>query len=281
MGERTERSIIKVFLNEKILSLVILTNAIAIFWQGFSSIDQTTRGVLSTIDSLCVVYFIIECTLKVITYKRDYFKSSWNIFDLTVTIASIPSLLLLIFPMDYMGWLSGLSVLRTGRLLRFLRLLKFIPNSDHLAKGILRASKASVGIFLALGLVNITLAMLATMFFGQLSPEHFGNPLKSSYTILKMFTIEGWYEIPEEIAANHPETWIANSLKAYAILTVLIGGILGMGLANAVFIDEMTADNNEKLEETIELLNKKIDQIAINLTKLLPPNNNEDNDNTG
>ena len=76
--------------------------------------------------------------------------------------------------------------------------------------------------------------------------------------MLKMFTIEGWYEIPEQIAQSQPESWIGPSLKIYAIVTVLLGGILGMGLANAVFIDEMTADNTEKIEKTLAEIQEKL-----------------------
>ncbi len=115
--------------------------------------------------------------------------------------------------------------------------------------------------------------MLATMIFGQLSPENFGNPLKSSYTLLKMFTIEGWYEIPDQVAQESKDHFAATSLRLYAIVTVLVGGILGMGLANAVFIDEMTADNTEKIEEKLKDINHKIDELVM-LAKLVHKQNN-------
>lgn len=121
-----------------------------------------------------------------------------------------------------------------------------------------RACKASIGVFLALAILNITLALTATMLFGKISPEHFGDPLKSAYSLLKMFTIEGWYEIPDTVADKHPNLWLSTVLRIYAITTVLIGGILGMGLANAIFIDEMTSDNNEKLEEKIDKLQQSL-----------------------
>ena len=270
MFKNTGRNI---FLNEKTLAFVIIVNALAIYLQGFPSLDSSLKASLSFIDTICVLFFLTECVLKIIIEKRNYFNSSWNIYDLIVTVLSIPSLLLLIIPQESLGWLGSLSVLRTARLLRFLRLLKFIPNSDHLARGIVRACKASVGIFIALAIINVTLSMLATMIFGQLSPENFGNPLKSSYTLLKMFTIEGWYEIPDQVAQESKDHFAATSLRLYAIVTVLVGGILGMGLANAVFIDEMTADNTEKIEEKLKDINHKIDELVM-LAKLVHKQNN-------
>jgi voltage-gated sodium channel len=268
--EQVQRRHIKtIFTNEKVIASIICLNSVAIFLQGFPSLEKPYGSLLSLIDILCVFFFILECSLKISQEKKEYFKSGWNNFDFLVTVASLPSLILLVLPSEDLGWLGSLSVLRAGRLLRFLRLLKFIPNSDHLAKGILRATKASVGIFIALGLINITLSMVATMAFGQLSPENFGNPLRSSYTLLKMFTVEGWYEIPDQVVqeSDPTNTIAATSLRLYAIFTVLIGGILGMGLANAVFIDEMTADNTDKLERSLEELNNKLEVLTSKIDK--------------
>jgi len=267
----SRRNLTSFFLQEKVIGWVILANALAIYLQGFPALSSNLKAFLSLVDTLCVLYFIAECALKLRLERSQYFKNSWNIFDFVVTLISLPSLLLLLLPQESLGWLGSLSALRTGRLLRFLRLLKFIPNSEHLAKGILRATKASVGIFCALIIINVTLSMLATMAFSQVSPENFGNPLKSSYTLLKMFTIEGWYEIPDQVAQQSQDALAATTLRIYAIFAVLIGGILGMGLANAVFIDEMTADNNERLEETLQKINLKIDDLSEKIDKILKP----------
>ena len=43
--------------------------------------------------------------------------------------------------------------------------------------------------------------MGANILFGKRSPEYFGNPLIASYTLFKVFTIEGWHEIPDEIVS--------------------------------------------------------------------------------
>jgi voltage-gated sodium channel len=218
---------------------------------------------------MCIVYFLVEVTLKIKAQRWKYFSGGWNRYDFIVTLLSLPSLIVLIFPESQTTWLASASALRAGRLLRFLRLLKFIPNAEHLFKGVSRACKASVGVFIALAILNITLALTATMLFGQISPEHFGDPLKSSYSLLKMFTIEGWYEIPDTIAEQNPDLWLATILRIYAIATVLIGGILGMGLANAIFIDEMTSDNNERLEAKLDNLLQEVASLNLKLNTIV------------
>ena len=82
-----------------------------------------------------------------------------------------------------------------------------------------------------------------------------------------MFTVEGWNEIPLLIAeATKAEGFenaalIAGATRFYFILVVLIGGIFGMSLANAIFVDEMTSDNNKSLEDKIDMLIIKINQL--------------------
>ena len=244
--------------SEKLVNSFIIVNTISLFLDGFPFIHTLTNGWLGYVDTLCIIYFLIEAIIKIKCLGGSYFSNGWNRYDFAVTVLSIPSLLVLFLPLSETSWFASASVLRAGRLLRFLRLLKFIPNADHLLRGVSRACKASIGVFLALAILNITLALTATMLFGKISPEHFGDPLKSAYSLLKMFTIEGWYEIPDTVADKHPNLWLSTVLRIYAITTVLIGGILGMGLANAIFIDEMTSDNNEKLEEKIDKLQQSL-----------------------
>jgi voltage-gated sodium channel len=49
--------------------------------------------------------------------------------------------------------------------------------------------------------------------------------------------------------------------KLYFSLIVLLGGIFGMSLANAIFVDEMTLDNNENIEHQLNNLEEQIKEI--------------------
>ena len=86
-----------------------------------------------------------------------------------------------------------------------------------------------------------------------------------------MFTVEGWNEIPIIIAnaaqKSNPEGALYTIVGAriFFIFVVLTGGIFGMSLANAVFVDEMTMDNNRKLEKKIDKMQKQL----VELTKML------------
>lgn len=204
------------------------------------------------VDYACVVYFVLETSLKIHAGGwRRYWASRWNRFDFSVVLMSSPVLLSPFFFETHD--LGIVLVLRLGRLFRLFRVMRFIPNREHLYRGVTRALRASIGVFLALVLINIVLSLGATQLFGRTAPEYFGNPALSSYSLFRVFTVEGWHEIPETIASRaHPMiAWIA---RVYFMGAVLVGGFLGVALANAVFVDEMTMDNNDDLERKVDAL---------------------------
>ena len=82
-----------------------------------------------------------------------------------------------------------------------------------------------------------------------------------------MFTIEGWYEIPKAIASNANGGWLVGLTRFYFVIVVLLGGIFGMSLANAVFVDEMTLDNNDVLEAKIDELQNRIEELKLLIEK--------------
>ena len=187
-----------------------------------------------------------------------YLGNGWNRFDFLVVIISIPVLLRPFIDLPDTGIIL---TLRLGRLFRLFRVMRFIPNREHLYTGIKRALRASVGVFLAILLLNIILALGATELFGEFDPEHFGNPLMSSYSLFQVFTVEGWYEIPATIAAAadaQGKPWMGVLARLYFLGSVTVGGLLGLALANAVFVDEMMEDNNDELEQKVDTLTEEV-----------------------
>jgi len=117
-----------------------------------------------------------------------------------------------------------------------------------------------VGVFLALLLVNLILAVMATLLFRDLDPKHFGNPITAGYSIFQVFTVEGWNEIAEglvdrvENVDGTPSRSIIVTVRLFFVVAVVVGGILGLSLANAVFVDEMMMDNTDELEAKVDEL---------------------------
>jgi len=258
------------FLSERSMLLGILINSIIIFLLYFPQIEQNESGlyyVLENIDHFFVVLFLIEAIVKLRHFGiKKYFSSNWNIFDFIIVIISIPSLLTFV-PFFVNHNFSFLKVLRLFRMIRLFRVMSFIPRMESILAGLGRAIKASVFVIIALLFLNFLIALFTCHFYGELVPEYFGDPLISSYHIFQMFTVEGWNEIPAIITEAAEKQNVENvgifsgATRFYFILVVLIGGIFGMSLANAIFVDEMTMDNNKELEDKVDILLEKISRL--------------------
>jgi voltage-gated sodium channel len=255
--------------SDRLVMAVIVLNAIALVLHEMAHPGSPLANLWFWIDYVCVIFFLAEALIKISGegWSR-YWANGWNKFDFTVVVLSLPALL---GPFLDVSQFAFVLILRLGRLFRLFRVLRFIPNLDHLVTGVRRALRASIGVFLALVLINLILAVMATLLFRDLDPEHFGDPISSGYSIFQVFTVEGWNDIAERIEerAESNSSVNANLLvagtRAFFVAAVLIGGILGLSLANAVFVDEMMMDNTEALERKVDSLTEEIRRLRDDL----------------
>lgn len=258
------------FLDERQMLLAIVFNALVIFLMYFPEIrlqHLPLYRALDFLDHFFVLIYLLEAVVR-IRYMgvRKYFLNKWCLFDFVIVVLSIPGLL------NYLGMVelpdtSIIQLLRLFRLARLVRFFRFVPNIRMIVAGLRRALRASVFVFLVLLFLNFILSLFACHFYGDIAPDYFGNPLISSYYIFQMFTVEGWNEIPVVIAdaVKQKNLETATSLivgaRLFFIFVVLTGGIFGMSLANAIFVDEMTMDNNRKLEKKIDKMRQQMDRM--------------------
>jgi voltage-gated sodium channel len=265
----------QVFCNEWTVIAAIVFNAIIVTWLYFPGYRHDP--ILMSLDKLFTVFFTIEAVVKIrILGSRHYFSSAFHRFDFLLILAGVPSLLVGVVDLPDTSFLLLLRVLRLLRLLRF---LQFVPHIDRLLSGSVRAIKSSLLVLILLAFCNFVLAIFTCHFYGDLAPEFFGDPLLAMFSIFQMFTVEGWNEIPAEIAAQMKEdnqTWtVFNSYTLIAITRfyfgsiVLFGGIFGLSLANAVFVDEMTMDNNDTIDHKIDDLQNQLRQVQQQLATAL------------
>ncbi len=239
------------------MMIAIALNAAIIFMMYFP--DFRNNFTLEVIDQFFIGLFVLEAIIKIRAMGREkYFSIGWNKFDFIIVVLSLPTLLthLVTIPDT-----SLFLILRLFRLTRLVRFVRFIPNLTQILSGLGRALKASVFVLMTLLFLNFLLAIVTCHFFAEVAPEKFGDPIISAYHIFQLFTIEGWNEIPEEIVPALNHRWLVWATRFYFGVIVLIGGIFGMSLANAVFVDEMTIDNNAVLETKIDSLQNQISEL--------------------
>lgn len=248
------------FLNENYILGAIILNALIVFLLAFPSLDGNLP--LLYFDSLLVLYFTIEAIVKIKKLGvKAYFSIGWNRFDFLIVLCSLP-LLLEHFFIFKTGSTHIVTLFRLFRLLRVMRFFQFVPNINHILIGLRRAFRASIFVFIVLLFMNFIFAVLTTYLFSSTLPSHFSSPIDSAFTIFQLFTLEGWNEIPAAFMElpqfNELEV---NFIRLYFAVIVLAGGIFGMSIANAIFVDEMTMDNNQALEDKIDTLQTQISRL--------------------
>ncbi len=235
-------------MNDRFILLLIVLNAFAIYAGGFVNESGMLGMTLTRFDNLFTVLFLVEAGVKIryLTIS-GYFKDNWNKFDFTLVMISVPSMLLWLIHPTVLN-LEFLLMFRVLRIFKFFRIMRFIPNIDSLLKGIQRALKSSLIILIAFASCTLIISFLSYSFFREISPEHFGNPLLSFYNTFKVFTIEGWFEVPEAISENSSPTE-AFFIKLYFVVLLFGGGIFGLALINSIFVQNMLQDNYEQGDE--------------------------------
>lgn len=243
---------------------IILLNSVIIFLQECN----ISNVFINTLDILCTLIFLVEMIVKHIVYGfKGYWTQGWNRLDGTLVILSIPSVIAVVIPISYATSLSTLLILRLLRIIRFFRIVHYFPNFGVIMKNFGKAIKDCVGVFAGFFVLIIIIALISCAIFKNTSPEYFGTPLDSIYSIFRICTGEGWNEIPDAIAAQST-IFTARLVRLYFCILLIICSIIGLSLVNSIFVDAMVSDNNNALEKQVKELTTKID----NLSKMI--NNN-------
>jgi voltage-gated sodium channel len=121
--------------------------------------------------------------------------------------------------------------------------------------------KASFLVFLAFIVFLIIFSILSATLFSKFAPEYFGNPAISLYSTFRLFSVEGWYELPEAIAVNGGLKW-GFFARCYFSILMFLGGIIGMSLINSIFVDAMAEDNNDEVLDKLKQIENQIKQLS-------------------
>lgn len=243
------------FTSDKIMLALVVINTITIFLGGYG---KASRAFL-WIDSVFTLLFIFEALVKIDAYGwKDYWRENWNKFDFIVTLIAIPSLINLFSEVGIAT--NVLLSLRSLRIFKSFRLLKFIPNINGLLKGIGLAMKASLIVTIAFAVLLLIISILSSTLFGKIAPDMFSDPGVSLFTVFRLFTGDGWSEIPTQIAENSTE-FIGRLVRVVFAVLFFIGGILGLSLVNSIFVDAMAGDNNDEVLQKLGELEEKIDEL--------------------
>lgn len=182
------RSTIATFLESKAFNIfitsLIMFNAVTLGLETDKDIATKYKTALYIIDAVVLWVFTFEILFKFYAYRTSFFKSGWNIFDLTiVAIAWVPAT-------------GPLTVLRALRILRVLRLLSVIPQMRRVVSALALSVPGMGAVVGVLLIIFYVCAVLSTKLFGMHPDpnmqEWFGSIGASAYTLFQIMTLESW-----------------------------------------------------------------------------------------
>lgn len=250
------KRITELFLNDNVMLVLVIINTSIMYIGGFFF---DLRELLYA-DSIFTILFLVEAAVKISKQGwSEYWCDGWNKFDFILLLFAMPSLLWMFSNITLPT--NILLSLRAFRTFKSFRLFQFVPNIESLLRGVKLACKASLVVAIGFVVFLLVFSIVTSTLFGEYAPEEFGNPLISTYSTFRLFTIEGWYELPETIAVNSSPV-IGNFARIYFSVLLFCGGIIGMSLINSIFVDAMAADNNDDIKDELNELKAKLDEIS-------------------
>jgi voltage-gated sodium channel len=256
------------FLNDYCILILIIVNALVIFIQEF----EIKSHLFDYLEPVFTLLFLTELMVKIREKGLStYVSDGWNRFDFILIVISIPSLAV-IFYGDNVIQLNIILTLRAFRVFKFFRLIRFFPHVSEMIVSVKRAMKASYIVLAGFFLLVFIVSVVTCSLYKNIAPEYFTNPLNSLYAIFRLFSVEGWYEIPDLIASR-TTPFIGYISKLYFAVLLLGGGILGLSLVNSIFVDAMVSDNTDDLEKEVSRLSDKIDTLTRKIDELNKTNN--------
>jgi voltage-gated sodium channel len=146
---------------------VILFNALLLGLQTFPDIEARYGSWLSGLDQLCLVFFIVELSIRLGAHGRkplEFFKSGWNIFDFVVVVAAL-------LP----GVRENITLLRLARLARVLRSIRIFPQLRIIVHAVGHSIPGAISLLAVAFLVLYIYAMLGWILFHDVFPEQYGT----------------------------------------------------------------------------------------------------------
>ncbi|SEH89840.1 voltage-gated sodium channel [Halobacillus karajensis] len=223
----------------RVILSVILVNAVLIGMATNETVYQSYESTFVFLDILILSIFTIEIILKLILYRKDFFKDGWNVFDFIIVFGSL---------VLYNTHLVG--VLRILRVLRVLRTISIVPSLKRLTSALFLAIPAIGSVTVLMGIIFYVYAIIGTSFFGEVAPEYFGDVGLSALTLFQVFTLESWASgVFRPVFAEMAWSWLYFVsfiiVSTFIILNLIVGEIVN----NAQQLSEHAKEESEDMQK--------------------------------
>jgi cation channel sperm-associated protein 1 len=184
----------------KILMLsIIILNSLALGLETSLSIMKYFDWYLQLLDNVFLGIYLFELCIKIYSYRVDYFRSGWNIFDLFVILATFIAWIVkenVDLSVELAKLFSIIRVFRALLIIRFIKELKGVPylRSLQLIIDTIFASFLTIGsIGLLAGIFLYLFTVAAMILYADVQPEKFGTIGTAFVSLFQVITLDRWY----------------------------------------------------------------------------------------
>lgn len=219
-------------------------------------------------DFFNIVFFFELCVNLYGSWRKPFFRSNWNRFDLTVVSIGVLSTCQIPLP----------GPLKLVRLLRAFRVFRLFGRVESLKKTVSMIQRALPGVcsaFMIAVLLLCIYAVLSVDFFKDhygdcniydrslplgvtprgkcFGEDYYGNFLKALYTLFQILTGESWSEMAVRpiLVFHESNPFEVAGVSFFFLSFVLINGVVIINVVVAFLIDGM-GDPSEKEEDKEE-----------------------------
>ena len=157
-----------------LISTAIVTNFVLILleteWTARCEDECVPLWVPSCNAALLALY-TIEAFLRIYAYRKEYFQSNWDLFDLGIVIAGYMEHLPKVFGWSGVPGLAIFRIVRLSRLARAAKLIKVFPDWAAMVRGLLSAMSAMLWGFVMIFIMLLVFAVMAVELL-----DHRNNP---------------------------------------------------------------------------------------------------------
>ncbi|KAL3320303.1 hypothetical protein Ciccas_001018 [Cichlidogyrus casuarinus] len=248
----------------RVILLAILINTISMGIEHHQQPEELT-GILESSNRFFTILFLVEMILKILGEGPiGYLSNGFNLFDGIIVVISVAEL----FMMNGHNP-SGLSVLRTFRLLRILKLVRFLPALRRQLLVMLRTMDNVATFFALLVLFIFVFSILGRTIFGGKFCSHLnGSPCSCAdmqapvndckcdranfdklhwalVTVFQILTQEDW-NIVLYTGMSRTSSWAA----LYFVALMTFGNYVLFNLLVAILVEGFSSERTNKSELT-------------------------------
>nr|WP_236838690.1 ion transporter [Caldalkalibacillus salinus] len=227
------------------IMVLILINAIIVGIETYPHMYDAYGQWLHVADRVLLWLFTLEIILRLITAipTWHYFKDPWNIFDFLIVASG-----------HLFVGAHFVTVLRILRVLRLLRAISIIPSLRRIVNALLMTIPALGNIMLLLSLLFYIFAVIGTMLFGDIAPDHFGSLHATLLTLFQVVTLESWASgVMRPLLDQSPFAWM------YFVSFILVGTFVifnlfvGVIVSNVEKVDELEEEKEKAARKAVEI----------------------------